>query len=139
MSQFSNIRFMQKIGRLWEKLKKEFPAPEQARLRTVLKSIIEIEDAEFAEFVNLMKVNGEIAHVANADDYYAPANTIAEELQRYWDNKREDDEAPCTYQCHYCGDMCELGDLRGSKMGLICYKCETEKTADPNDPNDFLD
>ena len=63
-----------------------------------------------------------------------------DDIQKFWDEQRaERDEEPGTYPCHYCGDMLELPDLRACRLGFICYKCESEKTVDPNDPYDFLD
>lgn len=66
---------------------------------------------------------------------------VDEDVQKFWDMQRNErsEEEPCTYQCHYCGDMFALLDLRACRMGLVCYKCESEKTADPNDPHDFID
>jgi hypothetical protein len=64
---------------------------------------------------------------------------INDDVAQFWNDQRQNDEETCTYPCHYCGDMCKLKDLSACRMGFICYKCEAEKTPDPNDPYDFID
>jgi hypothetical protein len=66
-------------------------------------------------------------------------NAVDDDIAQFWNEQRQNAEDPCTYPCHYCGDMCELKNLRACRMGFICYKCESEKMADPNDSFDLLD
>lgn len=129
--------FKRHVEEVWNALKDSVQHQHQAKLRNTLLKIIAEEDVNFADFVDLMRVNGwdeKAAAISWFDGKKivskspAKRNKINKELAEIWDatEPAPDGEKPVLHQCHYCGNMYHVSDLTGAKLGLICYKCRHE-------------